>query len=247
MISIITPCYNSEKTIEDTIKSVINQTYENIEYIIVDGKSTDRTLDIIKYYCDKYDFIKFISEKDKSMTEALNKGFKMATGEYICSVNADDCYELDAIEKVVSTFENQKCDVVVGNTKFVKDAKIISNTLPKFMCNEFLFNILDCSAPECSIFFRRAVIVKENFFNEKYKYTQDYELYLRLINKEYKFYYLNEFLSKFYISEEQYSTKVYDLMIEEACSYNKHPFIFKLLKKTKVNSLIKYLCGWARK
>jgi glycosyltransferase involved in cell wall biosynthesis len=247
MISIITPCFNSEKTIRNTIESVVNQTYRDIEYIIVDGKSSDGTLNIIKEYSEKYDFIKYISEKDNSMTEALNKGFKMGTGEFICSINADDCYELDAIEKVINAFMINKCDVVVGNTKFVKNEKVIANTLPKFMCNEFLFNILDCSAPECSMFFRNEVIVKENYFDETYKYTQDYELYLRLMRKGYKFYYLNEFLSKFYISDDQYSTKLYDLMIEEACSYNKYPTMFKLLKKTKVNSLIKYACRWAKR
>ena len=89
-ISIITVCYNSAKTIEDTILSVINQTYNNIEYIIVDGLSTDNTLEIVNKYQDK--IAKVVSEKDAGLYDAINKGIGLATGEIIANINSDDFY-----------------------------------------------------------------------------------------------------------------------------------------------------------
>src|SRR5574344_2512884 len=102
LITIITVCYNSEKTIERTIKSVVNQTYKNIEYIFIDGASSDKTLDIIKKYMKEYSFIKLISEKDNGIYDAMNKGISLSTGSIIGMINSDDYYELDAVESIVN-------------------------------------------------------------------------------------------------------------------------------------------------
>jgi len=98
LVSIITPCLNSKKTIRKTIESVINQTYKNIEYIIVDGESTDGTIEIINEYREKYkDCIKFISEKDNGIYDAMNKGIKLCSGSLIGIINSDDYYETNAV------------------------------------------------------------------------------------------------------------------------------------------------------
>ena len=89
-ISIITVCYNSAKTIEDTIQSVVNQTYDNIEYIVIDGVSTDNTLEIINKY--KNQITTIICEKDKGIYDAINKGIDLATGDIIANLNSDDFY-----------------------------------------------------------------------------------------------------------------------------------------------------------
>ena len=89
-ISVITVCYNSENTIERTIKSVLSQTYQDIEYIIVDGLSTDKTLEIVNKYKDK--IAKIISEKDTGLYDAMNKGIDNASGEYLMFLNSDDCF-----------------------------------------------------------------------------------------------------------------------------------------------------------
>ena len=104
-ISVITVCYNSKKTIEDTIKSVLNQTYQNYEYIIIDGCSTDGTIDLVKSYIPKFNGrLTFISEPDKGIYNAMNKGIRKATGDLICLLNSDDYYELDAFETMNANY-----------------------------------------------------------------------------------------------------------------------------------------------
>jgi glycosyltransferase involved in cell wall biosynthesis len=103
-ISIITICYNSETHIEEAIQSVINQSYENKEYIIIDGGSTDGTLSIVEKYRDKIDY--FISEPDKGISDAFNKGIKAATGDVIGIINSDDKLEEDALQIVANHYED---------------------------------------------------------------------------------------------------------------------------------------------
>jgi glycosyltransferase involved in cell wall biosynthesis len=130
-ISIITVCYNAENLIEQTIQSVLNQTYSNIEYVIVDGKSTDKTMEIIRKYCHSErseesvsrqiphcirDDIKIISEPDTGIYDAMNKGLGMATGDYVWFMNAgDEIYEPTTIEELISCFE-KNADVIYGDT-----------------------------------------------------------------------------------------------------------------------------------
>ena len=105
-ISIVTPCFNSARFIEATIRSVINQSHDNIEYIIIDGGSTDGTVDIIRKYEDRLAF--WVSEPDDGMYDAVNKGFDHATGEIMAWLNSDDIYLPDALATVSKAFEKQR-------------------------------------------------------------------------------------------------------------------------------------------
>lgn len=247
-ISIITPCYNSEKTIERTIKSVINQKLDlefELEYIIIDGLSTDKTLDIIKKFAKKHTNIKFISEKDNSMTEALNKGLKMATGDIIASINADDMYLTGALNKICTEFKKyHNKNIIIANTYFVyeKDQKIKSKNKPRFF-NPIISSIVECPFPECSIFFRKECFDNVGYFNEKIKYTQDYELYLRLYDYGYKFNYLNIDVSNFYISDTNYSSTISDKMEIEVLSYIKYKRLFKFCAESTISKIFKVLLG----
>lgn len=114
-ISIITPCYNSEKTIKRTLESVLNQTYQDFEYIIIDGKSSDNTLKVIEEYRSAFgNRIKVVSEPDNGIYDAMNKGIKMATGDIIGIVNSDDYYERDALENMINEIPNEKYFVLYG-------------------------------------------------------------------------------------------------------------------------------------
>ena len=111
LVSIITVAYNADPFIEKTIQSVLSQTYSPIEYIIIDGGSTDKTVDIIKKYNDHIAYWR--SEKDNGISEAFNKGLSRAAGDIIGIINADDWYETDTIEKVVADFGNT--DIIYGD------------------------------------------------------------------------------------------------------------------------------------
>ena len=125
-VSIITAAYNAEKTIEDTIKSILKQSYTDIEYIIVDGCSKDRTVDIIKKYEPEFKGrLKWISEKDKGIYDAMNKGIRMATGDIIGILNSDDFFTSDDIISTVNeTFEKHNPDAIYGDIHFVNDSNL---------------------------------------------------------------------------------------------------------------------------
>lgn len=124
-VTILTVAFNSEETIARTIESILSQTYENIEYIIVDGKSIDRTVEVAQTYKEQFEIEKgrvfrIISEPDRGMYDALNKGVRMATGEIIGSINADDWYEPNAVEMMVSNYEKDHYDVAWGSINVKK-------------------------------------------------------------------------------------------------------------------------------
>ncbi len=112
-ISIVTVCYNAERNIEKTILSVINQTYDNIEYIVIDGGSNDGTLSVINKYASKID--KVISEPDKGIYDAMNKGITLAKGDWINFMNAGDSYVDSCVLKLVSDNINSNCDMIYGD------------------------------------------------------------------------------------------------------------------------------------
>lgn len=172
LISIITVVYNGEKYLEHTIQSVLNQTYKNIEYIIIDGGSTDGTLDIIKKYEDKIDY--WISEKDRGIYDAMNKGIQKTNGDYVGLINSDDWYELDAIEKVVgAVLNNKSVDIIYGDMNIV-DVDSNKNKLLFGDINSLNRN-MSINHPTC---FVKNKLYKERLFDTNYKIAADYDLML---------------------------------------------------------------------
>ena len=143
-VSIITVCYNSSETIEDTIKSVLSQDYYDIEYILIDGGSTDSTLDIINKYRDSITTI--ISEPDKGIYDAMNKRITNATGEIVGILNSDDFYESrDVISEIVSSFDSET-EVVFGDLIFVKPENLENVTRFYYLISRFEVKVwLDAS------------------------------------------------------------------------------------------------------
>ena len=124
-LSIITVCFNAENTIEKTIKSILEQTSTEFEWVVVDGKSTDTTNEIIKKYLPEFECkgvkVNYCSENDKGIYDAMNKGAQRATGEYLTYMNADDLYyKNDSIERVITILENTSEDIVYGDCCFIK-------------------------------------------------------------------------------------------------------------------------------
>lgn len=120
LVTILTVAFNAEKTIAKTMESVLNQSYSNIEYIVIDGASKDKTVEVVKKYQKAFDAVPgrsltIISEPDEGMYDGLNKGARMAHGELVGQINADDWYELDAVETMVELYNREKYDAAWGS------------------------------------------------------------------------------------------------------------------------------------
>ena len=180
-VSIVTPSYNQAEFIEETILSVLNQTYPFVEHIIVDGASTDGTLDILKKYGDK---IACVSEPDNGETEAMNKGIKMARGEIIAFVSSDNTLELDAIEKVVSFFkEHPEVDMVSGGSKSIdRNGKVLEIGYPPevFSVERLIRKLGSYGMSEPATFIKKNVLEDVGGFDEKIKYVNEMDLFIRI-------------------------------------------------------------------
>lgn len=182
-ISVITITFNSSATLEQTILSVLNQTHKDLEYILVDGGSSDNTVQIIEKYKDKIS--KYISEKDKGLYDALNKGIGMATGEVIGILHSDDFYVHNRVlENYVNVFEKYKCDAVYSDLYYV-DQDNTDKVARKWKSGDykpgsFLFGWMP---PHPTFFVKRSVYERLGKFSMAFKTAADYELMLRFIHK----------------------------------------------------------------
>lgn len=175
LFSIITVCFNSEKTIERTIRSVLNQTYHDFEYIIVDGASTDGTLEIIKKYEPLFNGkMKWISEKDRGIYDAMNKGIRSAAGELIGLLNSDDYYENDALGKIAEVYTHNDYSIIYGAVRAVWDGREVMVYVKN---HEFIEQDM-IAHPSC--FVTRKIYDKFGGYSLKYPYSADYEFMLRI-------------------------------------------------------------------
>ena len=160
LISIITVVYNGEKYLEQTIQSVINQTYKNIEYIVIDGGSTDGTLDIIKKYEEHISY--WVSESDKGLYDAMNKGIGVAKGELIGMINSDDWYELEAVEIMAEAYKNNPTKSIFHADRYDIDDDG-NKTVKKFHPSAFKFKYYGMTYNHPSMF-----ITKKEYQIHKY-------------------------------------------------------------------------------
>ena len=182
-ISIITVVWNNERTIKDAMDSVLSQTYKNIEYIIIDGASTDGTVEIIQSYGDK--ITKFVSEKDNGLYDAMNKGIGLATGDIVGILNSDDFYiDEFVIEKVVKEFKSKNVDSVYADLVFVKsdnlDKVVRYYDSSHFSSEKFAYGWMPAHP---TFFVKKEVYQKYGLFKTDYKIAADYELLTRFLGK----------------------------------------------------------------
>jgi len=182
-VSIITVCYNSAKTIEDTIKSVLSQNYKNIEYIIIDGLSTDNTLEIINKYKNEISVI--VSEKDNGLYDAINKGIGLASGDIIANLNSDDFYiDENVITDIVAKFEKENTDLLYSDLYYVEEVNTDKITRywksGAYTKGDFYKGWMP---PHPTFFVKKDVYKKYGVFNLKLKSAADYEIMLRFIHK----------------------------------------------------------------
>lgn len=182
-VSIITDVLNSSDTIKDAIESVLAQTYQDIEYLIVDGQSTDGTMDIIRSYRDK--ITRIVSEPDNNHFEAMNKGIGLATGDIIAFLHSDDIFESENIvEKVMNVFLNTNVDCVWGDLVYVSKhnpAKVVRYWRScSYKRNLFLYGWMP---PHPTLFVKKSIYEKYGYFNTHLPISADYELMIRFLHK----------------------------------------------------------------
>jgi glycosyltransferase involved in cell wall biosynthesis len=194
LISIVTIVYNGEKHLQQTIDSVKNQTYGNIEYIIVDGESSDNTLTIIKN--NQENISKWVSEPDNGLYDAMNKGIRMATGVLIGMINSDDWYELDAVETVVCEFLKHPDKKIFHSDRYDVHADGSKQIYP-FNQSVFKFKYFSMTYNHPTMFIHRE-IYKQLEYNSKLSSISDYQLVLEcyLKNKN-DFHYIPKAISNF--------------------------------------------------
>ncbi|MFA5644405.1 MAG: glycosyltransferase family 2 protein [Patescibacteria group bacterium] len=198
-ISIITPTYNSAKTLQDTLESISQQSHQNLEHLIINGLSKDDTLKIAREYQEKFPYIKIISEKDSGIYEAMNKGISLASGDIITILNSDDFYiDNEVLAKVSRIFEErEEIQAVYGDLIYVK-RKDVNKNIRHWISGEYQEEKLNWgwTIPHPT-FFLRSEIYKKNKYNTSLALASDYELILRLLKiDKIKTYYLPQVLVK---------------------------------------------------
>lgn len=201
--TIITVCYNASKTIRETIDSVLGQTYQELEYIVVDSKSEDGTVEILQSITDKR--LTFISEKDSGIYNAMNKGLKMASGDYLIFLGADDIfYDKDVLKKVAGKLTGSN-DVVYGDVMLKTRQRLYNGAFSRWtwghrnICHQ-------------SIFYPKSVYGRY-MYNEKYRSVADWDYNLRLLIDGIKFTYIRETICTFNDNDGlSSSSKDYDFL-----------------------------------
>lgn len=190
-ISIITVCFNSAKTIRDTIESVLSQDYPEIEYIVVDGGSNDGTIEIVSEYQSK--IASYVSEKDRGIYDAMNKGISLASGDIIGILNSDDTYmSVKTISELMQVMSQKKTDCIFADL-IVVDPKNMNKVLryydsSKFRTNRFRFGWMPAHP---TFFVKRSVYERVGLFSLKYQISADYEMLIRILHvNQYTYAYL---------------------------------------------------------
>lgn len=189
--SIITVSFNSVKTIEQTIQSVLGQTYKNIEYIVIDGESTDGTQQVIEKYVDQISY--YASEKDDGLYYAMNKGIQKATGDIVGIINSDDWYAETAVEDVVKCFCQNNAEVVYGITVFIEEDGKKQKKGPSPI--ELIWHQMPVGHP--SVFVKKAVYNRLGGFDTNYRVSADYDFLLRCYSENVRFAYCDRVIAYF--------------------------------------------------
>lgn len=222
LVTIITVVFNGEKHLEQTIQSVINQTYDNVEYIVIDGGSTDGTVDIIRKYEDKIDY--WVSEPDEGISDAFNKGIRCSTGELMGILNSDDWYQVDSVNAIVDfyrTLESRERNNFVS----FGDLFYPERNLFQFGDKNYsrLINYLMPHLNHPSVFVSKNIYSSIGLFNKHFKFAMDFEFLKRCHNNKISFFYINKLIVN--MRGEGVSNKYRNETLQEVFSISENKLI----------------------
>jgi len=228
-ISIITIVYNREKFIADCIESVINQTYPQVEYLVIDGGSTDGTQSKIEAYRDKIDY--YISEKDEGIFDALNKGIKNATGDIIGILNSDDFFSnSQVLSEIALAFQNSKADLVYAKGLFVDKDKPekIKRMYPSNPFRKWFLSF-GWIPLHTTIFVKKEVFEQYGLYNPGYTIASDYEISLR--------WFQNDEIKKFFLDKWVVKMRLGGLSTSAKLQIKKSKEDLRIIRRYKLNGL----------
>ena len=182
-VSIITVCLNTAETIEETIRNILGQDYKDIEYIIIDGGSSDGTLDIINRYRSR--IANIVSEPDKGTYDAMNKGIRLSKGDLVTTLNSDDMYaDEGVVQEMVEFIENHGLDAAYGDLVYVgnKDLKKVTRVWRAGEYKKGAFGY-GWVPPHPTFFCRKQIFERYGYFNDDFQIAADFELMLRFVQK----------------------------------------------------------------
>jgi len=179
LVSIVTPSYNQAPYLEETIRSVLGQTYDRIEYILIDGGSTDGSLEIIQKYAHKFSY--WVSEKDKGQTDAINKGFAAAHGSILAWLNSDDMYQPDAVSEAVAYLSGHpQVGMVYGDLDFIDENGRVIGRFPAAQTDLKRLRCGYVHIPQPSAFFKAELWQQAAPLDDSFYFAMDYDLWVRL-------------------------------------------------------------------
>jgi glycosyltransferase involved in cell wall biosynthesis len=247
-ISIVTPSFNQAAYLEEALRSVKNQGYPNVEHIVVDGASTDGSVEVLRRHASRpgWEHLRWLSEPDRGQSEALNTGFRMATGDIVGWLNSDDRYRPKCFAHVVSTLTQMPAtDVVYGDYVWID---VAGNCLQVRKEIEFSLFVLAYHRvlyiPSTATFFRRSVLEDDNLIDTQYQYAMDYEFFLRLALMGYRFCHIPQLLADFRWHSESKTGKTAAKQFEEHDQIAER--YLPLLSKTPKGILRRVVRGGAR-
>ncbi len=213
LISIITPVYNCENFLTETFASLQNQSFKNFEHIVIDGGSTDKTVDLIK--SNQAQVAYWISEKDNGMYNAINKGFRQAKGEILAYLNADDLYFPDTLQKVANAYQQEKFDLLYGNTEYMDEHGnkrfVYKNSA---YSSKSIFSIKRIPFAQPAAFWSRELYNSLGGFDENYRLVADSKFFFQAFQTAKTIKFLPEQLAKFRLHKEALSSNSENMAVE---------------------------------